>query len=454
MLPSALLLTAAALARPEAPEGFCAVYEDAPACVAGAVSCTQCHDTSGPPNFNAYGADLSGALDRSLSFEEALPGALETIEDLDSDGDGLSNLEEIQAGSWPGWSEEIEPECSTQTNPENPRYELGGYDAAFAWKRVMLDFCGRSPRYEEVQAFAAAADPEAEIAGLLDACLGSPYWAEVLEEIGVSVIEPVGQASDVNILGNYLWDLRLFAYATSDGRDAGDLLQADYYVVEEPAYSGIYVAIDEPRTDTEAYAQPLPREHRYGLITTRYSLAMRIMFSPVPRNLTSHWYRELLGLDISRSEGLYPIDEAGGAYGWDAPLDVDGSGVWQEGCASCHATLDPLSYPWSRYNGIDLESGTTGTWLEDRYADLMPTTEGHLFGEPVDGPAEWVELAVQSDEFARTVTGVFWRYLLRRDPYTCEADAFDDLWRGFRDGGRDVEAMLHALVLTEAYGQP
>jgi len=450
-----LLLLAAptAEARPEATQLFCETYADAPACINDVTTCTQCHDTSGPPNFNPYGADLSGALDRGQAFEAALPAALADVEGLDSDGDGASNLEEILVGSWPGWSEDLEPECSAQTETTNPDYRLGGYDAAFAWRRVMQDFCGRSPRYEERQAFAGEADPEAAVSELLDACLKSPYWKEILDEIGVSVVQPVGPDSDANLLGNWRWDLRLFAYATSGGRDAGDLLQADYLVVEEPSYSGILLPIDEPRSDNEAYAQPLPPEHRYGLITTRYSLAMRVMFSPVPRNLTSHYYRELLGYDISRSEGLYPIDEAG-IYDWDAPLDVDDVGAWQEGCASCHTTLDPLSYPWSRYEGIDLEGSNTGAWLEDRATELLPTTEGYLFGEPVDGPAEWVELAVHSDAFAATVTEVFFRYLMRRGPYTCEAEEFEALWSGLRDNGRDVEAMLHALVFTDAYGQP
>lgn len=450
----AALTAHAALARSEAPEAFCEVYADTRTCVTGVTACTQCHETSGPPTFNLYGADVSGALDRGLDFYDALPGALEAIEDLDSDGDGLSNLEEIVDGTWPGFADTVEPECSAQTQTTNPDYQLGGYDAAFAWRRVLRDFCGRGPRYEEVQDFAALADPAAAVTDTLEACLLSPYWDEVLEEIAVGVVQPVGQDIDANLLGNWRWDTRLFAYATSGGRDAGDLLQADYFVVEEPAYSGVLVPIDEPRSDTEAYAQPLPVEHRFGLITTRYSLAMRVMFSPVPRNLTSHYYKKLLGYDLSRSEGLYSIDEAAGAYDWDAPLDVDEAGVWQEDCAACHSTLDPLSYPWSRYQGIDLEGDTTGTWMEDRAADILPTTEGYLFGEPVDGPEQWVALAVQSDEFARTVTGIFWRYLLRRDPYTCEADAFEALWTGLRDNGRDVEAMLHELVLTEAYGQP
>ena len=28
------------------------------------------------------------------------------------------------------------------------------------------------------------------------------------------------------------------------------------------------------------------------------------------------------------------------------------------------------------------------------------------------------------------------------------------LWQDFRDGGRNVESTLHALILTDAYGVP
>ncbi len=448
----ALVLTA--WARPTAPAVFCETYEDAPHCAAGETSCSECHVVEGPPVTNSYGSDLVDALGSWTDFDAELPAALVAIEGDDSDGDGLDNRAEIDAGSWPGSGDEVEPECAAQTLTDNPWYGLGGWDAAFAWKRVMHDFCGRRPRYEEVQAFAESADPAAEVTTLLEACLQSPYWDEILWEVGYGVVNPLGQGGDINILGNYEWDLRLFAYATSGDRDAGDLLTASYLVVEEPANSGVFTPIDEVRNDGEAYAQPLAPEHRYGLITTRYSLAMRVMFSDVPRNLVSHYYRELLGLDLALSEGLFPIDEQPGVYHYPAPADVDDQGVWQEECAGCHTTLDPLAYPWARYNGIDLSGDTTGTWMSDRATDVLPTTDGYLFGEAVSGPAEWVEVAVASDAFAEQITRLFWEYLLQRGPFSCEEESFEALWTDFRDADRNVEQMLHGLVLTEAYGRP
>jgi hypothetical protein len=477
------LLAAPAAAQPDAPAVFCGVYADAPACATGAVACVTCHDALGPPALNPYGLDLSPRIDWDQGFAASLPDALAAVAALDSDGDGTANEAEILSGGWPGSADAVEPECTPQGQSGNDGWLVGAWDPFLAWKRVTVDFCGRSPRYDEVQAFDAEmaalgwvrgdADPpgdardDAAVLALvdaqLDACLASRYWDEVLTEIGVGVVRPKGYNSDLYLLGNYEWDLRLFAYATSGDRDAGDLMAAQYLVVEEPAGSGLLVAIDEPRTATEAYAQPLAAEDRFGLITTRHSLAMNVMFAPVPRTLAAHWYRELLGLDISLSEGLFPVDELPGAYDWAAPRDVDDKGVWQEECAGCHTTVDPLSYPWARYNGIDLEGDTTATLVADRATDVLPDIEGAIFGLAVETPADWVAAAVASDAFAARVVELFWTWLYRRAPYACEEEEVEALWRGFRDGSyarvgaaapRGVEDMLRELVRGEAYATP
>ena len=477
------LLAPAARAQPNAPALFCDVYSAAPTCATGVVSCVTCHDVGGAPVLNPYGADISPRIDWDEGFDASLPAALRAVADLDSDGDGLDNEDEIMAGSWPGSADDVEPECLPQAQSGNDGWLLGAWDPFLAWKRVTMDFCGRAPRYDEVVAFDASmlslgwvrgdADPPGDardddavmavIDGQLEDCLQSRYWDDVLIEIGVGVVRPKGYNSDLYLLGNYEWDLRLFAYATSGARDAADLMEADYLVVEDPVGSGLLVAIDEPRTSTEAYAQPLAREDRFGLITTRHSLAMNVMFAPVPRTLAAHWYRELLGLDISLSEGLFPVDELPGVYPWASPRDVDDKGVWQEECAGCHTTVDPLSYPWARYNGIDLTGDTTATLVDDRATDVLPTIDGAIFGVAVATPAEWVAEAVASDQYSERLVGLYWTWLFRRDPFSCEQDEFDDLWQGFRDGAyarsaatgpRVVEDMLHELVTTLAYAAP
>lgn len=54
-------------------------------------SCKLCHPGGTPPAVNEYGADY---LNNGYSYT--------AIESLDSDGDGYTNIEEINAGTWPG----------------------------------------------------------------------------------------------------------------------------------------------------------------------------------------------------------------------------------------------------------------------------------------------------------------------------------------------------------------
>lgn len=63
-------------------------------------SCLVCHDTSpAGASWNSYGNYLA---DRMLNFGDSLTTALASAEPLDSDGDGYSNLAEIQARTFPG----------------------------------------------------------------------------------------------------------------------------------------------------------------------------------------------------------------------------------------------------------------------------------------------------------------------------------------------------------------
>lgn len=96
-----LLLSFSAAAKPVGPRLACQHYPDAPMCRGAVVSCAQCHTS--PPELNGYGGDVSAALEASdLVYEDDLGAALLAVEGNDSDGDGLSNLEEIVLGTRPG----------------------------------------------------------------------------------------------------------------------------------------------------------------------------------------------------------------------------------------------------------------------------------------------------------------------------------------------------------------
>ena len=81
--------------------------------------------------------------------------------------------------------------------------------------------------------------------------------------------------------------------------------------------------------------------------------------------------------------------------------------------------------------------------------ELQPT-----FDElPVADLIEWAEVAAGSVEFRRAVVRDYWRMLLGEEPRAADQPAFGALVDGLATTW-SVEAMLHDLVDTEAYGAP
>jgi hypothetical protein len=81
---------------------FLKTWEDHyPTSTSDNASCGLCHGTSNS-NLNAYGKSLCDAFNGSLPAD--IVPALRAIEGLDSDGFGGTNLDEIIAGSQPGWT--------------------------------------------------------------------------------------------------------------------------------------------------------------------------------------------------------------------------------------------------------------------------------------------------------------------------------------------------------------
>lgn len=455
------LLAGPAWALPSAPETFCDVYPDTPLCSAGTVSCSQCHDLTGPPLRNPYGDDVA----RAWQVDDALERALVAVELLDSDIDGARNVDEISAGSPAGIPDELTTACDAQQGGDNPFYDVGAWDPRFALRRVTLDVCGRSPFYEEMVALADADDPRAMVHAQLDACLGSRHWADVLDEMSLPVVEPRFDVPDCAsplqgddgpvdsepyTLGNPAWERRLFRYVMSGDRDARDVLRAKYLVVEEPVGSGQLVAVDEPRDGCELEAQPVDREHRFGLMTMRASMVTRTRYRELPRVIAAVIYRELLGYDLRHAEGLYPVDELDGALPWPAPADPEGRGVTAEECAACHSTLDPAATPWARYNYRNRAPG----WSADYNLDIAPATDGWLLGQPVDGPEAWVEVATSSAAFSRRIAEMFFARVMGRPSFACEQTQILALAGSLEDQGYQVERMLHELIDLDAYGAP
>lgn len=461
---TAVAFAAPAAAMPPAPGVVCDVWPDALPCEGGVPDCTTCHTS--PPARNVFGMALEPLLlpdtPRPLrldDFADALPEVLRAVADDDADGDRWSNADEIIAGTSPGDANDRPAAVGGCDGPNtNPDYDVCGYDPAYAWRRVQLDVCGRSPDYEGLVAFRALGrDAQMDaIDAALDGCLDDPFWIGrdgVLWQLAHRKIRPIAAIkSGANRgpvpLADYDHDYALFAYTQTDDRDARLALTADFHVEfsdSPPSYRPVDSHNDERLAD----------ERRAGMITTRYFFVVNTMFTAVPRTTAAQAYRAYLGYDIARSEGLLPPDG-------EELIDYDDKGVTAPTCAGCHTTLDPLSYPFSRYRGIS--GGQTGTYQANRM-QRMPLSEGarirevpeagHLFGEPVADLIEWAEVAANSDAFAQATVRDYWRLLVGHEPNNDEAEEFAAVWRAFRDDhGYQVERMLRDLVRTEAYGAP
>jgi len=297
-------------------------------------------------------------------------------------------------------------------------------------------------------------------------------------------------AADIT-LADYEDDYNLFVYINTDDRDVRELLTAKYHAVRQP--DGALVRVDRTPVedimareseDNEDVAQLVPQDRRAGMLTTRWFLAKNTMFTPVPRTTAAQAYRAYLGYDIAKLEGLQPV--AG------EPVDYDRKGVTAEQCAVCHSTLDPLSYSFSRYDGIgggdegnggdaedflnpdmqmDMDFNADGTvngtfanyssgrlerFVGEAGPQIVETPEaGLLFGQPVANLVEWAEVAANSEPFARKVVLDYWRLLVGEDPQAGAEAEFETLvQRLSSEHEYRVERMLADLIATEAYGAP
>ena len=457
-----LLGAGTAQALPTAPGVVCSTWPAA--CDEAPPDCTACHTL--PPARNAFGLAIEQALlpgtPRPLgvaAFTEGLPEALAVVADEDADADGATNREELEAGTSPADARDTPggPPHPAGCISTNPNWNVCGYDPVYALRKVHLDVCGQAPDYEEITAFRALGG-DAQLDALADAlqtCLASEFWQGrdgVLWTLAHAKIRPLqavksGRNGGPVPLADYDDDYALFTWTQTGDRDAREVLTAQYYV--EVSENPTRYRRVENRGSQFTIA---PR--RAGMLTTGWFSVINTMFTPVNRTTAAQAYRAYLGLDIARSEGLIEPD---------APLiDYDDKGVTAEACATCHRTLDALTYPFTRYHGI--AGGATAAYDPGRMR-RQPLDEGSrirevpeagfLLGEPVADLLDWADVAANSEEFARATVRDYWKILVGEAPGRADEAAFEELVTRFRTThGYRVEAMLHDLIRLEAYGAP
>lgn len=460
-----LLLVAIAMSWPRAapalpigPNLFCDVYPNAPACLAGLPACTYCHEGT-PPARNAFGRSVEMNLlpgaPRPLTLADYaanIGDALHAAEGLDADGDGFSNLDEIDAGTSPS-DGRSSPNSIVCGEGVNPAYDVCAYDPIYVFKKLRLDFCGTSPTYLEIERFVAESDKTSALDRALEVCLDSSFWLDKNGQVWqlahrkIRPLQAIKQGEDQGQipLADYYDDYNLFVYSQIDDHDARDVLLADYFVVK----SGTSYTVGPPTGE-----QNVEISRRAGLLTTRWNLVYNVMFTALPRTAAAQAYRAFLGMDIARLEGIFMVD--------GEPKDYDNKGVDdQDTCEYCHTTLDPLAYPFRNYNGL---TGDVASYepnrIERHFAGEAPMITGipeagFILGMPVANLGEWARVAANSDQFASATVLDYWKLLMGGEPLASDQAEFETLWRDFRGKhAYSVERMLHDLVKTEAYGVP
>jgi hypothetical protein len=464
-----LFSSSSAYAKPVAPELVCRSYPNIPDCSGRLVTCSHCHASVYPTSWNVFGASVKSELAPGTAFEDALPDALAALEPSDSDGDGLSNLEELELGTAPGDAASGFTEAPVSEGADNPQYDVGNYDYAFAYRRVMILYCGASPSYDQRRAFDAD-HPDAEtlrerLHAALSECLDSKHWSETalprladkrirpLQAAGPDSMIRIGTSGRRLVVGDYRYDYRMWRYLLTGDRDMRDLLTARYHVTEDESGELQQVSGVLPKEDPMAFAggQPLEEEQRAGMLTTQWFLAINTMFSSLPRTSAAQAYRSYLGADISSGEGIRPVP--------GEPADIDDKGVADPRCATCHSTLDPLAYAFAKYEGIDsMFGGGFGGYEPDRVTRMPRWSDAAqrpvLFGQEVGSLPEWAQVAAESDMFKRNMAEVFFEHALTRTPGPADQQAFKALWQAMPEDDYSANRLIHRLVDTQAFGVP
>lgn len=454
----AALLCNVSFARPSGPGLFCEDYPSSPQCRGQVIACDTCHLSTDPVSWNDYGSSLLGAL-QGQDFESGLRAALMLVEDLDADGDGASNLDEILVGTQPGNAESLWQPVPPSEGADNPWYAVGGYDTVVAYRRVTTLYCGHSPAYAELQTLRERSREDARemLHATLAVCLDSAYWrSDGLARLADRRIKPIfalGADTEVVadgyrlVLADYAWDYRLWRYLLSDDRDMRELLTARYHVEDDG--TGGPQRVDDIIPNPEiGGGQPLQPEHRAGMLTTQWFLMSNTMFSALPRTTAAQAYRAYLGMDISKTQGIFPV--AG------EPLDIDNRGVSAPACALCHSTLDPLAYAFSYYNGIEFpfdnglyDPDRPSMWIEGWDPSVQQSV---VLGQSVQTVPDWGRVAASSTYFRQAMGTMFFEHALGRPAGPAEFDDLDAVVQTIEADKFSANRLIHRIVDTVAFG--
>lgn len=135
-------------------------------------------------------------------------------------------------------------------------------------------------------------------------------------------------------------------------------------------------------------------------------------------------------------------------------LDPEAAISENEGCQSCHATLDPLSAHFFGFFPMNLEDNDfdgvyrpeqEGNWRE--YADKQPG----FYGYPTNGIPEMAELLAEDVRFADCAVQTVFEGFAQRLMVDEDWSEFQVLRETFDDSNQSIVATVRSLVLSDSY---
>lgn len=370
------------------------------------------------------------------------------------------------------------------------------WDARLAYIRTLSDTCGRTPDSTALAAFDALS-AESRRAAVIDAlrgCVQSDHWQGkdgVVWQLAHAKVAPFkvaksGEDAGANAILDYYDDYNLFVYFNTGDRDVRGILTSDQFVLRESnptrylpvdsvplrpdAGFGLRIFSRLARVDGQQFVE---RSKRAGMLTTLYNLTIRTTSTPLPRQTASHVLRTFFDMDLAKGEGLDELAPKDPSFKLQ---DFDSKGITAPACATCHVSLDPVAYVFSRYEGFGNATGggpadprlllapglynprRIEVWsmlrgsIEPRLGEIPES--GYVFGEPALDLVDWAKKAANTPYFARAVVRSYWKYFMRADVSQDETEQFNALVERFMGEGKyRVEALVEDIIKTSPYAR-
>jgi hypothetical protein len=193
-----------------------------------------------------------------------------------------------------------------------------------------------------------------------------------------------------------------------------------------------------------AIVQPAGDQKRFGLLTYPALLASHANgeeTSPVARGIL--FVREVMCTDLApppaNAEAVLPTEVRPGATMRERMEEHSSNPA----CSICHQLFDPVGLGLENYDGY-------GVWRTHDKGQPI-NTAGKLLGADFDGPGSLAALLGESLDVSNCMVEQWFRYTFGRDLLPTDGCTLKQLKTAFMREGRSFQALLQAVVETDAF---